>query len=191
MPVDVVAYDPAWPTDFERVAADLRRAVAAIPSAAVEHVGSTSVPGLAAKPILDIDVIVAEPEVPTAIAALAAIGYEHRGDLGLPGREAFWPPDDDPARHVYVCVAGGLQVRNHLAVRDILRTHDDLRDEYAAVKTVLAAQPDLEILEYIAGKTAVIQKILSASGLVTETERRDIEIRNNDLTRHDAKEYGT
>lgn len=183
MPVDVVAYDPAWPTDFERVAADLRRAVAAIPSAAVEHVGSTSVPGLAAKPILDIDVIVAEPEVPTAIAALEVVGYEHRGDLGLTGREAFWPPEDDPARNVYVCVAGGLQVRNHLTVRDALRTRDDLRDAYAAVKLALAARPGIDIMEYIAGKSPVIQRILATSELITDAERREIKAHNEDLTR--------
>ena len=134
MPIDVVPYSAHWPAAFDRVAGVLRTALVDVPAASVEHVGSTSVPGLAAKPVLDIDVIVDEPEVPAAVAALESIGYVHRGDLGVTGREAFVAPDDDPRRHVYVCLAGTLNVRNHLAVRDVLRRRDDLRDEYAAVK---------------------------------------------------------
>lgn len=97
----------------------------------------------------------------------------HRGDLGVTGREAFVAPDDDPRRHVYVCAAGTLNVRNHLAVRDVLRRRDDLRDEYAAVKTVLAATPGIDITSYTAGKSAVLQKVLAVAGL-TDDERHRI-----------------
>ena len=168
-----MAYDPSWQDRFEKVAAALSGALADGPTAAVEHVGSTSVPGLAAKPILDIDVIVASEDVPAAVAALVRIGYVHRGDLGVAGREAFFAPDEDPRRHVYVCAAGTLNVRNHLAVRDVLRRRDDLRDEYAAVKLALAAEPDLDIDTYIARKSDVIQKVLAASDL-TDAERGQI-----------------
>lgn len=168
-----MAYDPSWQDRFEKVAAALSGALADGPTAAVEHVGSTSVPGLAAKPILDIDVIVASADVPAAVAALVRIGYVHRGDLGVAGREAFFAPDEDPRRHVYVCAAGTLNVRNHLAVRDVLRRRDDLRDEYAAVKLALAAEPDLDIDTYIARKSDVIQKVLAASDL-TDAERGQI-----------------
>lgn len=168
-----MAYDPSWQDRFEKVAAALSGALADGPTAAVEHVGSTSVPGLAAKPILDIDVIVAPEDVPAAVAALVRIGYVHRGDLGVAGREAFFAPDEDPRRHVYVCAAGTLNVRNHLAVRDVLRRRDDLRDEYAAVKLALAAEPDLDIDTYIARKSDVIQKVLAASDL-TDAERGQI-----------------
>ena len=168
-----MAYDPSWQDRFEKVAAALSGALADGPTAAVEHVGSTSVPGLAAKPILDIDVIVAPEDVPAAVAALVRIGYAHRGDLGVAGREAFFAPDEDPRRHVYVCAAGTLNVRNHLAVRDVLRRRDDLRDEYAAVKLALAADPAMDIDTYIARKSDVLQKILAASDL-TDAERRQI-----------------
>ena len=168
-----MAYDPSWQDRFEKVAAALSGALADGPTAAVEHVGSTSVPGLAAKPILDIDVIVAPEDVSAAVAALVRIGYVHRGDLGVAGREAFFAPDEDPRRHVYVCAAGTLNVRNHLAVRDVLRRRDDLRDEYAAVKLALAAEPDMDIDTYIARKSDVIQKVLTASDL-TDAERRQI-----------------
>nr|WP_242703299.1 GrpB family protein [Paenarthrobacter ureafaciens] len=95
-------------------------------------------PGLAAKPILDIDVIVDGAEMSAAVAALGSAGYVHRGDLGVVDREAFHAPDANPRRNVYVCRAGTLNVRNHLAVRDVLRVREDLRDEYGAVKLALA-----------------------------------------------------
>ena len=171
MPVDVVPYSPQWPAQFDRVATDLRAGLAGVPSA-VEHVGSTSVPGLAAKPVIDVDVIVEERDVAAAVAALEAIGYLHRGDLGVTGREAFTAPDDDPRRNVYVCTAGTLNVRNHLAVRDVLRRRDDLRDEYAAVKLALAADPTMDIDTYIARKSGILQVVLAESDLTDEELRR-------------------
>lgn len=178
MPVEVVPYSPSWPAQFELIAGGLRQALAGLSSARVEHVGSTSVPGLAAKPILDIDIIVEGEELVSAVNALCAVGYVHRGDLGVVGREVFHAPDDRPRRHVYVCRAGTLNVRNHLAVRDVLRQRADLRDEYAAVKLALAADPEMEIGTYIARKSAVLQKVLAESDL-TADERLQI-LRLND-----------
>lgn len=178
MPVEVVPYSAAWPVEFERVARELRAGLSEVSSAVVEHVGSTSVPGLAAKPVLDIDVIVDGSDVPASLKAMEEMGYVHRGDLGVTGREAFQAPDLDPRRNVYVCCAGTLGVRNHLAVREVLRTSPELRDEYAAVKVALAADPSMDIDAYIAGKSAVLQKVLAVSGL-TAAERRQI-LRLND-----------
>jgi GrpB-like predicted nucleotidyltransferase (UPF0157 family) len=148
--------------------------------AVVEHVGSTSVPGLAAKPILDVDVIVARDQVPAAIAALARIGYVHRGDLGVTDREAFTAPDEQPPRNVYLCVTGTLHVRNHIAVRDVLRARPDLRDEYARTKLTLAAEPGMDIEAYLAGKSRILQRVLAESDL-TEDERARI-LQLNDPT---------
>lgn len=178
MPVEVVPYSSEWPLRFEQVATRLRAALRGVPSASVEHVGSTSVPGLAAKPILDIDVIVTGEDIPDAVAALESIGYVHRGDLGVKDREAFRAPDENPTRNVYVCKAGTLNVRNHLAVRDVLRTRSGLRDEYAAVKLELAADPAMDIDTYIAGKSTVLQRVLAESDL-TADERLEI-LRLND-----------
>lgn len=161
--IEVVDWSPRWAEQFEEVAAALRTALAEVPSARVEHVGSTSVPGLAAKPILDIDVVVEPGAEPAAVAALVAVGHVHRGDLGVTGREAFRAPGGPP-RNVYVCTAGTANVRNHLAVRDVLRRRDDLREAYDAVKRALAADPDMDIDTYIAGKSAVLQQVLEASG---------------------------
>ena len=178
MPVEVVPYSPDWPLQFEQVAEDLRAALVHVRSAVVEHVGSTSVPGLSAKPILDIDVVVDGEEICGAVAALESIDYVHRGDLGVSDREAFQAPDAAPRRHVYVGVRGALSVRNHVAVRDVLRSCPDLREEYAAVKLALAADPSMEIDAYIARKSAVLQKVLAVSDLTSE-ERLTI-LRLND-----------
>jgi GrpB-like predicted nucleotidyltransferase (UPF0157 family) len=144
-----------------------------VPVLAIEHVGSTAVPGLPAKPVLDIDIIVGRGVVDATVRALEAAGYLHRGDLGVRDREAFTAPDEQPARHVYVCVSGSLPLRNHLAVRDALRADPLLRDRYGAVKSRLAAEPNMDITRYIAGKSAVLQDILAATDL-TAAEKDEI-----------------
>lgn len=185
--VHVAAADPDWARQFERVAGDLWVALSGVPVEAIEHVGSTSVPGLAAKPILDIDILVLAENIPVAIGALEAVGYVHRGDLGITGREAFYAPDQERRRHVYLSTPDNLHIRNHLAVRDVLRARPDLREEYAAVKLALAAEPGMDIDTYIARKSAVLQTILSESQL-SEVDRRAIfalnrEQRGGDLGR--------
>lgn len=167
--IEVVDWSPRWAEQFEEVTVVLGRALADVRSARVEHVGSTSVPGLAAKPILDVDVVVEPGEEAAAVAALESVGYVHRGDLGVVGREAFHAPGD-PRRNVYVCTAGTANVRNHLAVRDVLRRRADLREAYDAVKRALAADPDMDIDTYIAGKSAVLQEVLEASGEFSAAE---------------------
>ncbi|WP_312099803.1 GrpB family protein, partial [Corynebacterium dentalis] len=128
--IPVVAYSPEWAEQYEAIADELAAALHGIAIDAIEHVGSTSVPGLPAKPILDIDVIVQREAMATAKAALERAGYVHCGDLGVTDREAFTAPNENPPRNVYLCVANTLHVRNHLAVRDALRAHPDLRDRY-------------------------------------------------------------
>lgn len=173
MTIEVVPWSPQWAEQFERVAADLRAALAGVEVVAIEHVGSTSVPGLAAKPVLDIDVVVERDYLPDAIDALIAAGYDHRGDLGMTDRESFKAPDVAPRRHVYVCVVGTLHLRNHLAVRDVLRRHSDLRDRYAELKRRLARDPAIDMDAYIAGKSVVLQEVLALSDL-TAAERAEV-----------------
>ncbi len=173
MAIEVVEHSDQWPLQFETVSVALQAALADVPVRAIEHVGSTSVPGLAAKPVLDIDVIVSEEHVAEAIEALGTAGYVHRGDLGVAGREAFRAPDASPTRHVYVCTEGTLHLRNHLAVRNVLRHRADLRDRYAAVKIELSADPSMDSATYIAGKSAILQEVLALSDL-TSLERAQI-----------------
>ncbi|WP_256840398.1 GrpB family protein [Ornithinimicrobium faecis] len=178
MTVEVVPADPEWGRQFERVADDLGGALRSLPVHAIEHVGSTSVPGLAAKPILDIDVLVMSEDIPAAINALEAAGYTHQGDLGVPGREAFLAPDDSPRRHVYLSTPDNLHIKNHLAVRDVLRSRTDLRDEYAAVKLALATEPHIDSDTYGARKSEVLQKVLAESSL-SEHELRAVLLLND------------
>ena len=165
MSVEVVPYSEEWPTRFADLASELHRALDAVPVLSIEHVGSTSVPGLAAKPVIDIDIIVERQHVDAAISALADAGYVHRGDFGVTDREALATPDDDPARNVYVCVEGTLHLRNHLAVREVLRRRADLRERYGAVKLELSRDPEMDITTYIAEKSDVLQDVLASSDL--------------------------
>ncbi|MGB6005658.1 MAG: GrpB family protein, partial [Ornithinimicrobium sp.] len=96
MAVAVVPYQSAWPVQASQVIVELEAALVGVGVESIEHVGSTSVPGLAAKPVLDIDVIVTREHIGAAIDALTEIGYRHVGDRGIPGREALEAPDEDP-----------------------------------------------------------------------------------------------
>ena len=163
MPIEVVPYDPAWPERFEQTRRDLAAALVGVQVRAIEHVGSTSVPGLDAKPVLDIDVVVARNDLHPAIGALVLAGYQHRGDLGIPDRHSMRAPRDGLARRVYVVVDGSLALRDHLAVRDSLRASAALRAEYAALKHRLASEVD-DVDIYAMRKTDLIVGILSAAG---------------------------
>ena len=163
MAIEVVPYDPAWPTAFAEIHTELSEALRLVPVRAIEHIGSTAVPGLAAKPQIDIDVVVRRDDLPAAVAALAAVGYEHRGDLGIADRHAMRAPKGASRRNVYVVVDGSVALRNHLAVRDALRADPVLRDAYGALKRNLAA--DVEgIGAYVEGKTDLLLGILASAG---------------------------
>ena len=160
----VVDYDPSWPLTFASLRAPVWEAVRDV-AITVEHVGSTAVPGLAAKPIIDIDVIVpTRAEIPAVIDRLAAIGYVHQGNLGIEDREAFKSPAGLPAHHLYVCVRGSVALTNHLALRDYLRGHPDRAVAYGQLKKRLAAQFPTDIDRYVAGKTDFVLAALRAAG---------------------------
>ena len=174
--ISVVRYRPEWEHQARDVVVALMSILQGIQVEAIEHVGSTSVPGLAAKPILDIDIIVQRRTMTSAITALERAGYVHHGDLGLTDREAFEAPDEDPARNVYLCVADTLHVRNHLAVRDTLRRHLDLRNRYGQVKLALARELGMRIDRYLAGKSAILQDILALSDLTAQEKQTILDV---------------
>ena len=101
----VVPYDEKWKLRFEEIARELHAVLGEL-TLSIEHVGSTSVPGLAAKPIIDIDVVIEdESKLKAVIGALAKIGYQYEGNLGIPGREAFGYEGKTHLmeHHLYVC----------------------------------------------------------------------------------------
>ena len=131
----VVDYDPTWPSWFELLCAHVRPTVGE--HVRIDHVGSTSVPGLPAKPIIDLDIVVAtEAAVHPVVRRLESIGYRWRGDLGVAGREAFAPPpvDELPPHHLYVVVEDNRAHQDHLLLRDLLRAEPASRERYAALK---------------------------------------------------------
>jgi GrpB-like predicted nucleotidyltransferase (UPF0157 family) len=170
----VVEYDPAWPQRFERLRRMYAGAMAAagVAVVAIEHVGSTSVPGLAAKPVIDCDIVVAERDMAAAAQALTGLGFTPLGDLGIPLRWAFKEPERLAGTNTYVIARGSLSLRNHLAVRHVLRADADLRGQYAAVKKQAGATA-ANIDDYGRQKNAMVQRILAAAGL-TEAERASI-----------------
>jgi GrpB-like predicted nucleotidyltransferase (UPF0157 family) len=173
--ISVVEYDPGWPARFEELRQEYAGAMAGagVPVVAIEHVGSTSVPGLAAKPVIDCDIVVAGPDVAAAAEVLAGLGFSPLGELGIPLRWAFREPDRLARTNAYVVVAGSLSLRNHLAVRGTLRSDPGLREQYAAIKRRVGAVA-ANIDDYGRGKNAVIQQILAAAGL-TGAERAAID----------------
>ncbi|KAF2475455.1 acyl-CoA N-acyltransferase [Lindgomyces ingoldianus] len=170
MSVVVEQYNPEWPQHFERIKSTLKLFLSEVDVLSIEHVGSTSVPGLAAKPIIDIDIIVTKENLDDAVSALVRHGeFTYLGELGIVDRHALRDPDQRPPRNIYVCVDGAFQTRNHLSVRDTLRSNPELRDEYGQIKLQLAAL-DLNIVDYIDAKSSIIQKILTKAGLLATEE---------------------
>jgi len=161
-PVEVVEYDPAWPAQFDEIAARVRAAFLGAPLVSVEHVGSTSVEGLAAKPVIDLNVIVpTRADLPVAIARLATLGYVHEGDKGVPGREAFlWPPGT-ARHHLYACAEDNAEHKRHIAFRDYLRTRPDEARQYETLKRDLAARFRDNRLAYNDGKTDFVEATLA------------------------------
>ena len=160
----VVDYDPSWPDLFEALRRPVWAAVRDV-ALAIEHVGSTAVPGLAAKPVIDMDVVVASSNsMSEAIEKLATLGYIHQGNLGIQDREAFESPRELPAHHLYLCPQSSAALANHLALRDLLRRDSAAVAEYGRIKKELAARFPADIEGYIAGKTDFILAVLRNAG---------------------------
>lgn len=149
----IVDYDPAWP---EMAAAEMARLAAALGEVAVrtEHVGSTAVPGMAAKPIVDLQVSVAAIEPTERYARpLAGLGYLFAPDPDSADLLFFGKPAARPRTfHLHVCAAGGAHELRHVALRDYLRTHPEEANRYGEVKRELVALRPGDRLAYIAGK---------------------------------------
>jgi GrpB-like predicted nucleotidyltransferase (UPF0157 family) len=158
-PIVVVDYDPSWPEIFQLLRQRIVDELGCI-AAAVAHVGSTSVIGLQAKPIIDIDVLLSENQSLTeAIERLRRLGYRHEGDLGISGREAFKAMETDPPHHLYVCVSGSAEFERHLAFRDYLRANPADAKVYGELKKSLAQTFREDRKAYLAGKSDMVSEL--------------------------------
>lgn len=132
----------------------------------VEHVGSTSIKGISAKPILDIDIVINDVSLfPKVCAKLEGVGYIYQGNQGIEGREAFRINEyensnaDKPLHHLYVCSVDSNELRRHLAFRDYLRQYPDIAKDYEFLKKTLASTANSRE-EYTEGKTGFVESIL-------------------------------
>ena len=158
----VADYDPAWTDWFEEIRARVWPAVSDV-ALRIDHVGSTAVPGLAAKPIIDLDVVVASEEhVRQTIERLARIGYRWRGDPGVAGRQAFKEPagSDLHEHHLYVVVENSKAHLDHWLLRDLLREDADSRTRYAELKRRNVALAEGDIQVYLEAKADLVTDLL-------------------------------
>jgi len=157
----VAPYDPTWPDEFAKIKDWLWPHVGDL-ALDIVHVGSTSVPGLAAKPIIDFAIVMeAYTAFPAIKARLEALGYRHEGDRGIPTREVFkGGPAGFMDYHMYVCPWDGPEYRRWLLFLGWLRGHDEDRDAYAALKRLNAKRYPHDIDAYIAGKSDFIEEII-------------------------------
>ena len=166
-PVVVVPYRAEWKDDFETIRQFLLPKIGDI-ALTIEHVGSTSVEGLSAKPIIDIDIVIKDYEIfPAIVERLADLGYLHEGDLGIPQREAFDYRGETslPKHHLYVCPSFSEELHRHIAFREYLRSHPDAVREYSRVKEEGARLYPESIDDYIRHKSPFIEEIYRKIGI--------------------------
>jgi len=173
--LDVVEYDEAWATQFALLRDEVQPVLDGL-DVVVEHVGSTAVPGMAAKPILDVDFVAAsQANVAAVIEQLAQRGYRHKGDRGIAGREMLEPPADLRFHHPYVVVAGSSAHLDHTLFRDYLIEHQEVADEYAELKRTLAPLLKFDRRVYTDAKSSFIAEVLErarrAGGFPTDEGR--------------------
>jgi GrpB-like predicted nucleotidyltransferase (UPF0157 family) len=164
--ITIEDYDPRWASHFQSIRREIAAALDGM-FVAIEHVGSTSVPGLAAKPIIDLDVLLKESvDFSDVVQKLEPLGYRYRGNLGIEGREAFETPPQVFAHHLYVCLPGSHEFKRHIAFRDYLRNHPVEAVHYTKLKRELAAKSDGDREEYTRAKSHFVLDILhrAASG---------------------------
>ncbi len=186
-PVIIVDYDSGWPVHFENYRDEIVRACGALIEH-IEHVGSTSVPGLAAKPIIDLligvgdaelidvsgepvvvpgdgqNVVPVGPERHVALVnAIKGIGHVYRSENGIPGRLHWGHRGITPGCHIHLVLIGSPFWIDHLAFRDYLRSHPERADEYAALKRRLAGEHGRDRIGYTDAKTDFIRGCLDAA----------------------------
>ena len=158
--ITVVDYRPEWEQMFENEARVIWK-ILGDNCAAVHHIGSTAVKGLAAKPIIDIMPVVKSLESVDAVAAeFERMGYEYLGEFGIEGRRYLRRGGDERTHQVHIFkMQDSLNITRHLAMRDYLRVHEDCRESYGALKKALAERFPYDIDGYCDGKDRFVKEI--------------------------------
>ena len=165
--VVVVPYDEAWKNAFEEIKTEIEAEIGDL-IIGIEHVGSTSVEGMSAKPCIDIDVIIKDYSVfGEIVRKLGSIGYIHEGDLGIQDREAFKYADKPHlmTHHLYVCPRDSEELHRHIVFRDFLRKNPEAVKEYSFVKEKAADLYPNDIDQYMEYKSSCIEELYKKCGL--------------------------
>ena len=165
--VIVLPYDEAWESAFESIKSEIKAALGDI-AIGIEHIGSTSVKGMSAKPCVDVDVVICDYSVfDDVVQRLNAIGYIHEGDLGIKGREAFKYADKPHlmTHHLYVCPSDSAELHRHVTFRDFLRGNPEAVKRYSQVKEKAAELFPNDIDGYIQYKSPYIEQLYRECGL--------------------------
>ncbi|MEN1936253.1 GrpB family protein [Paenibacillus sp. 102] len=160
--IEIMPYNSVWETEFKKIKKMLEGYIGDL-ILRIEHVGSTSVEGLAAKPIIDIDIVIDSYDIlPDIMQRLENEGYQHQGNLGIEGREAFQRTykDDFMKYYLYVCPKNGKGYLEHVTLRNYLSVNETARKEYEELKYRLAENYRYDIDRYCEGKTNFIKGIL-------------------------------
>ena len=165
--VVVEKWNPKWKDEFERIVDSLGEDVI-YNSVKIEHVGSTSVEGLSAKPIIDLDIVIENDNFEIIKRLLNDKGYKHEGDLGIEGREAFSYSGKEElmTHHLYVCTKDSEELFKHITFRDFLKNNSALASEYSKVKEQAAVLYPDDIDKYMEFKSEIIEKIYKRCGLL-------------------------
>ena len=156
--IKVVNYRETWDEEFRLEAQALQNSIGAL-NPTIHHIGSTSVRGLSAKPVIDILIEVDDLDLlEKQVTALATIGYEYRGENGIPGRLYFEKGGEDRSHQIHAFEQGSFGALRHLAFRDYLRSHPDVANEYAKLKKHVASICNNDIDRYCGGKDKFIRE---------------------------------
>lgn len=181
MKVLIEPHNPQWLTKFQEIKAQLSQILKELPITSIEHVGSTCIPDLRAKPVIDIDIITPASSLSAARSALVHASYTDCGEMNVPGRFAFRQPgygrfeaahgpgrDGELRYNTYVMLEGCVALRNHLDIRRVLMEDKALKEEYGRVKGRLQEAEFENIGQYVSGKNEILCKILRAAGWTEE-----------------------
>lgn len=157
--IEVVPYNPNWPHSYASEAEKIKGLLGKN-CVTIYHIGSTAVPGLAAKPIIDIMIAVKDIlEVDSLQAKFEELGYVAKGEHGIPFRRYFQRGTDLRTHHIHIYEEGSSEIERHLHFRDYLKANPDVCQEYESLKIALAKQHPYDINAYCNAKDAFIQEI--------------------------------
>lgn len=162
--VIVEAYNTKWPEELKKIAEEISTVIG-VDILNIEHVGSTSVPGLSAKPIIDIDVVMKDySRFDEIVRKLSSAGYVHEGNLGIKDREAFCYTGKEHlmTHHLYVCPSYSDELKRHISFRDYLKKHPNAVKEYSNIKEEGAKLYPESIEKYAEYKAPIIDAIYKA-----------------------------